>query len=416
MINRQLAPEIMAIESIKTGFPCKNGNAYHIVSNEAVFKLDLIFESGGFGQYSNKFHALFASDLILSGTSKKNANLISEELDLLGAYVFKSCDYYSHTISIYGQTEYFHLILDLVVEAILECEYNEDELSIYKSKRISELNINLAKPSFLANRTINALVVGENHPFASPTDESIINGISREELLTYKNSTFVNPTFLFTGPDTINISDFLNNIGFQTTLNEITSVEHSINTSDEKGIIVKKENANQNAIRLGKMMPARTHVDYFKISLTNLILGGYFGSRLMKNIREEKGLTYGIHSSITPFRTYSLFKISSECNAKLTNEVKNEIELELQNLQTVLVGDDELQTAKNFLIGSLLRNFDGPYNIADRFKSHLDLKGKDDFYEEYFKAIHQTSSEDILACANNYFDFNSLKYCISGDY
>jgi zinc protease len=416
MINRQLAPEIMAIESIKTGFPCKNGNAYHIVSNEAVFKLDLIFESGGFGQYSNKFHALFASDLILSGTSKKNANVISEELDLLGAYVFKNCDYYSHSISIYGQTEFLGLILDLVVEAILECEYNEEELSIYKSKKISELNINLAKTSFLANRAINALIVGENHPFASPINESIINGISREDLLAYKNSTLANPTFIFTGPDTINISDYLNNIGFKTNLNEEIAVEHSINTSEEKGIVVKKENTNQNAIRLGKMMPSRTHEDYFKISLTNLILGGYFGSRLMKNIREEKGLTYGIHSSITPFRTYSMFKISSECNAQLTNEVKNEIENEIKNLQTELVGNDELQTAKNYLIGSLLRNFDGPFNIADRFKSNLDLNGKEGFYEEYFKAIHQTSSEDILACANNYFDFNSLKYCISGEY
>jgi predicted Zn-dependent peptidase len=164
------------------------------------------------------------------------------------------------------------------------------------------------------------------------------------------------------------------------------------------------------------MMPSRIHEDYFKISLTNLILGGYFGSRLMKNIREEKGLTYGIHSSITPFRTYSLFKISSECNAQLTNEVKNEIEIEIKNLQTVLVSKEELQTAKNYLIGSLLRNFDGPFNIADRFKSNLDLKGREGFYKDYFKAIHQTSSEDILACANNYFDFNSLKYCISGEY
>jgi predicted Zn-dependent peptidase len=416
MINRQLAPEIMAIESIKTGFPCKNGNAYHIVSNEAVFKLDLIFESGGFGQYSNKFHALFASDLVLSGTSKKNANVISEELDLLGAYVFKSCDYYSHTISIYGQTEYLQLIVDLVVEAILDCEYNEDELSIYKSKRISELNINLAKTSFLANRDINVLVMGENHPLASPTDEAIINGICREDLLAYKNSTLINPTYVFTGPDTINISDYFNNIRFKTNLTDEIFVEHSINTSAEKGTVVKKENSNQNAIRLGKIMPSRIHEDYFKISLTNLILGGYFGSRLMKNIREEKGLTYGIHSSITPFRTYSLFKISSECNAQLTNEVKNEIEIEIKNLQTVLVSNEELQTAKNYLIGSLLRNFDGPFNIADRFKSNLDLKGREGFYEDYFKAIHQTSSEDILACANNYFDFNSLKYCISGEY
>lgn len=166
---------------------------------------------------------------------------------------------------------------------------------------------------------------------------------------------------------------------------------------------------------MGKKLPSKKDPDFFKISLVNLILGGYFGSRLMKNIREEKGLTYGIHSSITPFKTYSIFKISSECNNKLTEQVKTEIISEMNILRTELVEIEELTVAKNYLLGAISRNFDGAFNISDRFKTFLEIDNDYDYYTKYFKAITDISAEDIRKCANNYFDPNSLKYCVAGE-
>ena len=133
----------------------------------------------------------------------------------------------------------------------------------------------------------------------------------------------------------------------------------------------------------------------------------------MANIREEKGLTYGIHSSITPFKTYSVFKISSECNNTLTETVKLEIEKEIQVLQNELISEEELRTAKNYLLGSLMRNFDGAFNISERYKSFLELESESDFYDRYISAVNTITAEDLKECANNYFTINSFKYCVA---
>ncbi len=191
--------------------------------------------------------------------------------------------------------------------------------------------------------------------------------------------------------------------------------EEIIGTSEDHiEEFIPKEGSSQNSIRLGKILPSRDNKDYFKISLVNLILGGYFGSRLMKNIREEKGLTYGIHSSIVPFKCFSLFKISSECNSTLTDQVKKEILKEIELLQTELVNEDEIITAKNYLIGALSRNFDGAFNISERLKSSIDLNLPANFYQDYFTAINQITPTDIRDCAYNYFELSSFKYCVSG--
>jgi predicted Zn-dependent peptidase len=172
---------------------------------------------------------------------------------------------------------------------------------------------------------------------------------------------------------------------------------------------------NQNSLRFGKQLPGRNHTDYYALTLFNLVLGGFFGSRLMKNIREDKGLTYGIHSAITPFKTYSIFKISSECNNSLTDVVKTEILNEIKILQTELIGEDELNIAKNYFKGALLRNFDGAFNIADRFKASIESGASKTYYEDLFKQIDAIPAELIRTIANNYFEIESLNYCVAGE-
>ncbi|MDP2175450.1 MAG: insulinase family protein [Bacteroidota bacterium] len=414
-MNRSIAPDIKPIQTIHTGFVDAQQNIYRIHSEEGVFKLEINFPKAGFGFADNKFHALYALDLLMSGTAQKSAHTIADEIDLLGGFVFKNCDYYSSSIAIYGLNENLEAIVSLVKNAMDECVFDEKELEVFKSKKTSELRINLNKTSFLAGRSINHLLLGKQHPFSRSSDEEIIQSIQRKDLLDFKEKNLINPCFIYTGPTSYDIKQTLVNIGFELENISPINYQESISEPEETFEIIPKENSTQNAIRLGKILPDRKHKDYFVISLTYLILGGYFGSRLMKNIREDKGLTYGIHSSITPFRTFSLFKISSECNNQLTQEVKSEIEKEIIRLQTELVEENELQTAKNYLIGALLRSFDGAFNISERLKTNIDLGGEKDFYERYFEAINQISAEDIMNCANNFFDFKTFKYSIAGE-
>ena len=113
-MNRSLAPQIEDIQHIHTGFPESNNNLFCIDSQEGVFKLDIIYPNAGYAHLGNKCIGIMAMDLLLSGTEKDNAQKISESLDVLGAYVYKSCDYYASSLSLYGLTENFGAILSIV--------------------------------------------------------------------------------------------------------------------------------------------------------------------------------------------------------------------------------------------------------------------------------------------------------------
>lgn len=416
IMNRQTAPSIHPIKKIHTGFKPSEGNTYRIDSEEGVFKLEIIYPGAGFGMVQDKFAALYGMDLLMSGTADQSASQVSEALDALGAYVFKGCDYYTSFLTIYGLNSDIKNILSIVNNTVANCVYPLHELEVFKSRKISELNINLNKTSFLANRSINRQILGENHPFSTISDEALIRSIEREQLIAFKDQYLTHPYFIFTGPKDTNIKDILRATNLPISDNHLLSIgKEMMPDTGEHIVLIEKSGSTQNSMRLGKILPGRTDKDYFTISLFNLVLGGYFGSRLMKNIREEKGLTYGIHSSITPFKQFSLFKISSECNNTLTETVKIEIEKEIKNLQNELVSEDELNTAKNYLLGSLLRNFDGAFNISERYKSFLELESSSDFYDRYIAAVNTVTSEDLKLCANNYFQFNSFKYCVAGE-
>lgn len=414
-MNRQIVPEIKPISSIRTGFPERDRNIFRLDSEEGVFKLEIVFPGAGYGTIGNKFHGLYATELLLSGTASKSAHRIAEEIDALGGFVFKSCDYYSSSITIFGINENFPKLLHIVKDAVDNCVFSQSELDVYKSRKLSELRINLGKTNYLANRSINCLVMGSSHPYSKYSTEVAINEVDPEVLIAYKQDCLKIPYFIFTGAESTPLAEILINSGFgQVPYNSIEAGDVSIDDAGGEERIVKA-GSTQNSIRMGKMLPSRKDNDYFTISLFNLILGGFFGSRLMKNIREEKGLTYGIHSSITPFKDYSLFKISSECNSKLSLQVKEEIINEVTRLQSHLIEKEELTVAKNYLLGALARSFDGAFNISERLKAHLDLHADSDYYSRYFEAINNISPEQLLACANNYFSVSSLKYCVAGE-
>jgi predicted Zn-dependent peptidase len=415
MINRTIAPEIKTISHLNTGYPKSDSNIFRVESEEEVFKLEIVFPNAGYSLLENKYCGIYAMDLLFSGTHDKNAETIADEIDVLGGYIFKVCDYYTSSITIFGISENIKKLIEIAKYCIENCNYSLDEVNILKNKRKSELKINLNKTNYLANRQINQLIFGQNHPYSEPITEQIINKINTSDLLNYIKIKLVNPYFIFTGSKSTGIEEILEEYGFNKGSFKIenTNEVQAIETEGEELII--KEGSTQNSIRMGKKLPSKKNPDFFKISLVNLILGGYFGSRLMKNIREEKGLTYGIHSSITPFKTYSIFKISSECNNKLTETVKSEIISELTKLREELVDIEELTVAKNYLLGAISRNFDGAFNISDRFKTFLEIDNDYSYYISYFKAIHDINAQDIRECANNYFDPNSFKYCVAGE-
>ena len=144
------------------------------------------------------------------------------------------------------------------------------------------------------------------------------------------------------------------------------------------------------------------------------ILGGYFGSRLMRNIREEKGFTYGISSSIVPMRQAGYWAIGTDVKKEFAQATLDEIQKEIHRLQTELVPENELETVKNYLAGEFAGSLNTPFEIADRVRLMV-LEGLDvEFYSNYIQRLRVVTAEDIQRMANQYWQWEDLQQVIVG--
>ncbi len=208
-MNRALAPDIQPIVKIETHFPQSGTNLFRINSEEGVFKLEIIYPQAGQIKEKNKFAIGMAINLLMSGNSQKSAATIAEEIDELGGFVFKSSDFYSAGISVYGLDEHIGKTLKLVKEAIDSVEYLDEEITVYKRNRLSELNINLQKTSYLASKGINALLCGKDHDISFQLTEEIIQNTDKNELVEFKKTHLNDPYFIFTGSEKTDIESLL---------------------------------------------------------------------------------------------------------------------------------------------------------------------------------------------------------------
>jgi predicted Zn-dependent peptidase len=175
-----------------------------------------------------------------------------------------------------------------------------------------------------------------------------------------------------------------------------------------------KEDAVQSSIRVGRKLFKRQHPDFYRMIVANEVLGGYFGSRLMRNIREEKGFTYGISSSMVPMRQEGYWVIGTDVKKEFTNDTLVEIQKEISRLQTETVTDDELETVKNYLSGEFAGSLNTPFEIADRVRLMV-LEGLDtDFYSNYIQRLRVVTAEEIRSMAQQYWQWDDLQRVIIG--
>jgi predicted Zn-dependent peptidase len=177
---------------------------------------------------------------------------------------------------------------------------------------------------------------------------------------------------------------------------------------------VKKQNGIQSAIRVGKFWVSKDHPDSHALSILITILGGYFGSRLMTNIREEKGYTYGIGSFVLTFKKASYLVISTEVGNEYIEPTLKEIAVEMKRLQTEPVSENELETVKSYLLGEFLRDFDGPFALAGSFKAINDFGLDYSFYDNYLHTLRTITSYELMSLAQRYLNPDDCYTVVAG--
>lgn len=380
---------------------------------QEVVKVEFILKAGKWQEHQAGV-SYFTAQLLQKGTTTKSSFQISSELDQYGVHLEVSPGYDFTSITLYGLTKNLDRFFPLIYELITQPTFPEVELQQAKDIYIQGLKINLEKTSYLASRQLRQTLFGGDHPYGRDADVEDISKIQREQVAAFHQAHFKDLEIICSGvvtdPLIQKLKTTFGEFVFSKTTNQIIERKDANRVSS----FVEKENAVQSSIRLGKKIISRTHTDYPVLLLLNHILGGYFGSRLMKNIREEKGLTYGIYSSITALKHDSFLSIGADVDKENRELTIEEIKNELKKLQTQLIRKDELETSKNHFIGSLQAEITTPFAHADKIKNILLYSLPDDFYQSLLNKIDSLTENDLLETAKKYFDEDSFSVVAVG--
>jgi zinc protease len=422
-LDRNIAPQYQLIDKIDIlqvqSQKLQNGVPIHILSagEQPVLKLELVFP--------NPIRELkdgvsyFTIKMLGEGTKHKSSTEIIDFFDGYGAFLEFNHGYDRCSITVFSLSKYLDRLLPVLVELITESVFPEKELQNLQNITIQNIRVNEEKNNYLAGKRFREALFGTNHPYGKYLNEKTIQAVDSQDLRAYFQQYFIGLPFEvilsgMVGSKEIKLIDeHLGQLPFRESLAQIMGLPA---LPDTKGIkeTINKPDSLQSSIRLGMQLFPKSHPDYLEFTVMNEIFGGYFGSRLMKNIREEKGFTYGIYSSIAIMKQAAYWVISTDVKKEFTQQTLDEIAKEIRILQTTPIDSNELETVRNYMLGSFAGALNTPFELAEVFKGvyyhHLGY----DFYENYMNTIRTVTVERIQEIAQKYLQIENMLEVIVG--
>ena len=416
MLNRKTAPDIIDAVDMKLQlkpydhFVLDNGVPVYSIDAGAqeVLLLEWVFYAGNWYEDKN-IVAATTNFMLKNGTKTKNALAINEHFEYHGAYLNRSCYNETATITLHCLSKHLSVLLPVVAELMTECIFPEEELAIYKQNQKQRLEVNLKKCDFIANRLIDEYIYGFHHPYGRYTSTLDYDNLNREELdVFYKKFYTEGKSLLFVaGKPPADIAEQLNKAFGHLPFSQKPTPEIKYNPQTaeiKKYNIINDTEGVQGAIRLARPFPNRHHPDFSKAQVLNNIFGGFFGSRLMSNIREDKGYTYGIHSYMQNHIHETAWMISTEAGRDVCEATLAEVYKEMAILCNEPVDAEELDLVRNYMIGSLLGDLDGPFHIIARWKNYILNNVTDAYFYNSIQTVQTITPEEIQALANKYLN------------
>lgn len=373
-----------------------------------VVEINWVFPAGIWYEEKNAVAQATAGQL-KNGTLSRTAQQINESLEFYGASLKVNAGNDHTTLTLHSLTRHLPSLLPIVLDVILNPVFPEKELEIYKENSIQRLLVSLRECEFVANQQIDAALFGPDYPYGRYTKQEMIEDLKVEDLKAFhqKHYSLSEVKIFMAGKVSENEVALLNTI-FGTA--PVHSVEQSKSlfalnpATEQKQHINNDPNGVQGAIRIGRRFITRKHPDFAGLVVLNTIFGGYFGSRLMSNIREEKGFTYGIYSSIGAFTNDASLTIHTEVGRDVIDRAVTEIYKEMDLLCAEKVDEEELLLVKNYLLGNILGDLDGPFSIMQRWRS-LILNGFTiERFNENIDTYKNISAEKLQQLAQQYFN------------
>lgn len=420
MLDRTIPPSAKMIEHLRFFWPkahqLKEGLPLFVLNSgkQPIIKLELVCDAGSWYEPHNGV-AYFTTKMLQEGTQHKSAQDIAHYIDQYGASIQVQVQPDICIFTLITLSKHLVPMLALLAELLLSPTFDEQRLAHLKNLTIQELKVDAKKNSRVARKKFKEILFDSTHPYGRQLTETAIADITPVHLQQYyKDQLLARCRLLVSGQvdeqDLKTIQDYLQPLPIQTP----DAVPPPWLTQAPSQVHLAKEDSLQAAISMGRVLFAKDHPDYLPLLVVNELLGGYFGSRLMRNIREDKGYTYGIFSRVVPLKHTSYLLIAAEVIQTFSQATCQEIAQEIKTLQTVPVPEEELKTLQNYMLGTFLSEINDPFSIMEKFKA-VYLHGLDQaYYEQLHDTIRHISAPQIRTLANEYLSTDSFSQVIVG--
>ena len=424
ILDRSIQPAVRPIEHITIAEPrivmAPNGIEIHILDmgEQEVVRIDMMFGTGKW-QQPKLLTALFTNLMLKEGVEGMSSQEVAEQLDYYGAWLQPSATFHNSYVTLYSLNKHIGHTLPLLEKIIRTPTFPIDEFEVIRSRRKQGFLIDDEKVDIRAFNKFVRSLFGDTCPYGQYATADSFDGVERNDLVNFHANCYAssNCRIFVTGRVTDDILQAIYTSFGESTWGIIIEQEEAVMQcmpATPGRYFVEKADALQSAVRIGLPVVGRDHVDYPKLRVLNTLLGGYFGSRLMANIREDKGYTYGIGSSITTLKYASYLSVSTQTATEYTEPLIKEVFVEMNRLKQELVGAEEMYMLKGYLMGEMARLFDGPFSIAD---AHLSLLANDmdvSYFHQMIAAVQTVTPEELRELAFRYFVFDKMYVFVAG--
>ncbi len=422
MLDRKVGPRItndfdLKIRNVEHSILENGLEVFELNSGtQEIIKIELVFRSGRI-QEKKPAVAKAAIKLLREASKSRTAEQTAYTFDYYGAVFKAECNMEFSSVSLVCLNQHLDKLWPIWLDTILNPAFEEEELTKYKELVSKNLSDQLSKNDVIAYRVFTEELYGCKHPYGYNTEVQDVLSLTSQDIKSYfeENCKLGNAFLILSGKynDTLR-SMILKDLEGVDRRHKPSSVVFPQTQSFIGTKLVKTKNDLQTSIKIGSLWVPRDHPDYVSLKILNTVLGGYFGSRLMKNIREEKGYTYGIYSSFDVWMQGGYFYVSTDVGTEYLNQTIQEIYKEIKIIKSVEINNIELKMVKNYLLGQSLNLIDGPFATAQLVKSlrakNLELSR----FESSIEEIKTIEAKHLLSLANQYLKEEEFTIVIVG--
>lgn len=426
MPDRTKAPAVTNFTDIHLEFPSQitlsNGIKAFVIGNgeDEICRISWLTCGGKF-QELKPMQASLTAATMLEGSKSYTSVQVAEAFDYFGALTNGYALDFLSLSELLSLNDTLGDVLPYFVDGVVNPTFTSEIVAHKRSVVAGNLSNMSQKVRYLASREMARIYYGESHPLARKFTPSEVESLMPEDLKQFHSDNILK----YLGQSKIVVAGHVTDrelaiiddrIG-QLPVGDLIppTISYPVVHDSVRWSVVDKPGAVQSAIYVTFDAVPRTHPDYLKLRLLVIALGGYFGSRLMQNIREDKGYTYGIGSVLAGRADEAHIEISTECATKYTHEVIKEIKIELKKLQDEPIGIEELESVKQNVLSDLAKTLDTPLSVADYVNTTFTYGVYPEYFNNQVAEVQEATSAELQELASRYFDFQKMRIVVAGD-